>query len=85
MQQTITLLSFPHLKLKTPLIKYNELVMSIAKKTKTKTKTKKQTKKQNAQCENCELFHMGQNEDCGPGDSISDRSEKLLQGVEGQC
>ena len=68
MQQTITLLSFPHLKLKTPLIKYNELVMS--------------TTKKNTQCENCEL---GQNEDCGLGDSISDRSEKLLQRVEGQC
>ena len=71
MQQTITLLSFPHLKLKTPLIKYNELVMS--------------TTKKHTQCENCELFHMGQNEDCGLGDSISDRSEKLLQRVEGQC
>ena len=71
MQQTITLLSFPHLKLKTPLIKYNELVMS--------------TTKKKAQCENCALFHMGQNEDWGPGDSISDRSEKLLQRVEGQC
>ena len=43
------------------------------------------TTKKNAQCENCELFHMGQNEDCGLGDRISDRSEKLLQGVEGQC
>ena len=40
------------------------------------------TTKKNTQCENCEL---GQNEDCGLGDSISDRSEKLLQRVEGQC
>ena len=26
---------------------------------------------------------MGQNEDCSPGDSISDSSEKLLQGGKG--
>ena len=32
-----------------------------------------------AQCESCELFYLGQNEDYSPGDSISESSEKLLQ------
>ena len=29
--------------------------------------------------ESCELFYLGQNENFGPGDSISDSSRKLLQ------
>ena len=36
-------------------------------------------KKKNCTPESCELFYLGQNENFGPGDSISDSSQKLLQ------
>ena len=35
--------------------------------------------KKDVQLESCELFYLGQNKDCGPGGSITDRSERLLQ------
>ena len=30
-------------------------------------------------------FYLGQSEDCGPGNSTSDSSEKLLQKGRGEC
>ena len=44
----------------------------------TEKKTKKQKKQ--SQCKRCELFYLCQNEDHGLGNSITDSSEKLLQG-----
>ena len=35
--------------------------------------------KRDVQLESCELFYLGQNEDCSLGGSISDSSERLLQ------
>ena len=37
-----------------------------------------------AQCESCELFYLGQNEDDSLGDSTSDSSERLLQRGSGE-
>ena len=49
---------------------------------------KKQKKFFNAQYESCKLSckvrYLGQNEDCNPGDSISDNSEKLIQRGNGE-
>ena len=36
-------------------------------------------KGEKSQCDSCELFYLGQNENCSLGDSISERSEKLFQ------
>ena len=39
--------------------------------------------KKDVQLESCELFYLGQNEDCSLGGSISDSSERLLQSSSG--